>query len=134
MVSSSRSVLPTVTDQASAMTLSSASTSFSSALSELRSAADRAKEACGSVLELDAATDIVTTLREETYHLQQAIERGQLRPLPGDIVSITFPPLPTFTFAVSVGDLGLTTTIIFINTFMENCIWVSTNKFKRMQS
>lgn len=42
------------------------------------------------------------------------------------------PPLPTFTF--SVGDLGLTTTIIFINTFMENCIWVSTNKFKQMQS
>lgn len=106
MVSSSRSVLPTVTDQASAMTLSSASTSFSSALSELRSAADRAKEACGSVLELDAATDIVTTLWEETYHLQQAIERGQLRPLPGDIVSLTFDHslsvFKSFTFAVSV--------------------------------
>lgn len=49
-------------------------------------AADRAKDACGSVLELDAATDIVTNLREETVQLQYAAERGQLRPLPGDMV------------------------------------------------
>ncbi|XP_046684218.1 talin-1 isoform X2 [Homalodisca vitripennis] len=86
VVSSCRGVLPTVTDQSAALQLSGASASLSTALGELRTAADRAKEACGSVLELDAATDMVTSLREETIQLQHAAERGQLRPLPGDMV------------------------------------------------
>lgn len=80
-------MIPTVTDQSAALQLSGASTALSSALSELRSAADRAREACGSALELDAATDIVTCLREEVIQIQHAAERGQLRPLPGDVVS-----------------------------------------------
>lgn len=87
VVSSCRGVIPTVTDQSAALQLSGASTALSSALNELRSAADRAREACGSVLELDAATDIVTSLREEIIQIQHTVERGQLRPLPGDIVS-----------------------------------------------
>lgn len=86
VVSSCRGVLPTVSDQSAALQLSGASTTFSAALSELRTAADRAKEACGSVLELDAASDIVANLRDETIQLQYAAERGQLRHLPGDMV------------------------------------------------
>jgi len=89
VVSSCRGVLPTVTDQSSSLQLSNASTQFSTALGELRTAADRAKEACGSGLELDAATDILTSLKEETVQLLRAAERGQLRPLPGDSVDST---------------------------------------------
>ncbi|XP_054280659.1 talin-2 isoform X2 [Macrosteles quadrilineatus] len=89
VVSSCRAVVPTVKDQAAVMQLSDSSTALGTALSELRSAADRAKDACGSVLELDAATDIVTSLKDETVQLLHAAERGQLRPLPGDTVDST---------------------------------------------
>lgn len=88
VVSCCRSVLPTVSDQAAALQLGGASQSLSAALGELRAAAGRAREACGASLELDAAVDAVSTLKEELVQIQLAAEEGQLRPLPGETVGI----------------------------------------------
>uniref|UniRef100_A0A1B6BY27 FERM domain-containing protein n=1 Tax=Clastoptera arizonana TaxID=38151 RepID=A0A1B6BY27_9HEMI len=84
-VSSCRSVIPTVSDQAAALQLGGASQSLGAALGELRAAAGRAREACGAALELDAAADTVSSLREEFIEIQHVAEKGQLRPLPGDV-------------------------------------------------
>lgn len=88
VVSCCRSVLPTVADQAAQLQLGGASQSLGAALGELRAAAGRAREACGASLELDAAVDTVSTLKEELVQIQQAAEKGQLRPLPGETVEL----------------------------------------------
>ncbi|XP_049847483.1 talin-1 isoform X1 [Schistocerca gregaria] len=79
-VQSARTVLPTVTDQASARQLSTASNQLGAALADLRSAVGRAREACG-VLELESAAEVIRNLKMELQAFQRATE---LRPLPGE--------------------------------------------------
>lgn len=76
-------------DQSSAMALSQSSQQLSSSLSDLRSAATRAREACGPGLELDSAEKLIAELREELAAFEKAAQQAQLRPLPGDTVSVT---------------------------------------------
>lgn len=83
VVQSARAVLPTVSDQSAAMQLNGSSQSLSSALGDLRSAADRAREACSGA-ELEAASDLIRSLQAELQAFRRASERSELRPLPGE--------------------------------------------------
>uniref|UniRef100_A0A8B9RKX6 Talin 2b n=1 Tax=Astyanax mexicanus TaxID=7994 RepID=A0A8B9RKX6_ASTMX len=86
MVTSSKSAIPTVTDQAAAMQLSQCAKNLATCLAELRTAAQKAHEACGP-LEIDSALNAVQTLKNELQDAKMAAFDGQLKPLPGDSVS-----------------------------------------------
>jgi talin len=83
VVQSARAVLPTVADQSSALQLSSSSQQLGTALGDLRSALGRAREVC-SGLELDSASELIRSLKAEL----EAFHRAELRPLPGETVSV----------------------------------------------
>lgn len=83
VVKAARAVLPTVTDQATAMQLNNNAQQLGSALADLRSAVTRAREAHGG-LELDAAEELITSLKIELTEFYHAVEVSSLRPLPGE--------------------------------------------------
>ncbi|KAG7189022.1 hypothetical protein KM043_008615 [Ampulex compressa] len=83
VVKAARAVLPTVTDQASAMQLNNTSQQLGSSLADLRSAVTRAREACGG-LELDAAEELINSLKDELGEFYRAVEAASLRPLPDE--------------------------------------------------
>ncbi|XP_043467434.1 talin-1 isoform X2 [Leptopilina heterotoma] len=88
VVKAARAVLPTVTDQSSAMQLNNSSQQLGTSLGDLRSAVTRAREACGG-LELDAAEELIITLKEELVEFYKAVETTSLRPLPGETTEST---------------------------------------------
>ncbi|KAL7858184.1 hypothetical protein AOLI_G00182860 [Acnodon oligacanthus] len=83
MVTSAKSAVPTVTDQAAAMQLGQCAKNLATCLAELRTAAQKAHEACGP-LEIDSALSAVQTLKNELQDAKMAALDGQLKPLPGD--------------------------------------------------
>ncbi|XP_062847949.1 talin-2 [Trichomycterus rosablanca] len=83
MVTSAKSTVPTVTDQAAAMQLGQCAKNLATCLAELRTAAQKAHEACGP-LEIDSALNTVLTLKNELQDAKMATLDGQLKPLPGD--------------------------------------------------
>lgn len=83
VIQSSRTVLPTITDQASLRQVSVTSQQLSSSLTDLREALQRAKTACHG-LGLEAASNLINDLRIELEEFQRAVEVHQLRPLPGE--------------------------------------------------
>jgi talin len=88
VVQSARAVLPTVSDQASALQLTTSSQQLGTALGDLRSSLNRAREVCTG-LELDSASELIRSLQAELEAFQRAAERAELRPLPGETVSVT---------------------------------------------
>uniref|UniRef100_A0A671NUD1 Talin-2-like n=1 Tax=Sinocyclocheilus anshuiensis TaxID=1608454 RepID=A0A671NUD1_9TELE len=82
MVTSSKAAVPTVTDQAAAMQLGQCAKNLATCLAELRTAAQKAHEACGP-LEIDSALSAVQTLKSELQDAKMATLEGQLKPLPG---------------------------------------------------
>ncbi|KAL0113705.1 hypothetical protein PUN28_012676 [Cardiocondyla obscurior] len=88
VVKAARAVLPTVTDQASAMQLNNTSQQLGSSLADLRSAVTRAREACGG-LELDAAEELINSLKDELGEFYRAVESASLRPLPEETTEST---------------------------------------------
>ncbi|XP_039305998.1 talin-1 isoform X2 [Solenopsis invicta] len=88
VVKAIRAVLPTVTDQASAMQLNNTSQQLGSSLADLRSAVTRAREACGG-LELDAAEELINSLKDEIGEFYRAVEAASLRPLPEETTEST---------------------------------------------
>ncbi|KAL6268430.1 hypothetical protein P5V15_001566 [Pogonomyrmex californicus] len=88
VVKTARAVLPTVTDQASAMQLNNTSQQLGSSLADLRSAVTRAREACGG-LELDAAEELINSLKDELGEFYRAVEAASLRPLPEETTEST---------------------------------------------
>ncbi|XP_039551194.1 talin-2 isoform X2 [Pimephales promelas] len=82
MVSSAKAAVPTVTDQAAAMQLGQCAKNLATCLAELRTAAQKAHEACGP-LEIDSALNAVQTLKSELQDAKMATLEGQLKPLPG---------------------------------------------------
>lgn len=82
-VQSSRSVLPTLSDQAITERLSITSQQFNSDLSELRDALTRAKPACQG-LGFQAASQLIDSLQDELREFEKALQMHALRPLPGD--------------------------------------------------
>ncbi|XP_058854602.1 talin-2 [Acipenser ruthenus] len=83
MVTSAKSAVPTVTDQAAAMQLGQCAKNLATSLAELRSAAQQAHEACGP-MEIDSALTAVQTLKNELQDAKMAAAEGQLKPLPGE--------------------------------------------------
>lgn len=87
MVQSARAVLPTVSDQSSALQLNTSSQQLGAALDDLRTALNRARGVCTG-LELDSASELIRSLQVELEAFQRSAERAELRPLPGETVSV----------------------------------------------
>ncbi|XP_063053777.1 talin-2 [Engraulis encrasicolus] len=83
MVSSAKSAVPTVSEQAAAMQLGQCAKNLATCLAELRTAAQKAHEACGP-LEIDSALNTVQTLKNELLDAKKSALEGQLKPLPGE--------------------------------------------------
>ncbi|KAF6352595.1 talin 2 [Rhinolophus ferrumequinum] len=83
MVSSAKAAVPTVSDQAAAMQLSQCAKNLATSLAELRTASQKAHEACGP-MEIDSALSTVQTLKNELQDAKMAAIESQLKPLPGE--------------------------------------------------
>ncbi|XP_059205203.1 talin-2a [Centropristis striata] len=83
MVTSAKSSVPTVMDQAAAMQLGQCAKNLATCLAELRTSAQKAHEACGP-MEIDSALTAIQTLRSELQDAKQAAVNTQLKPLPGE--------------------------------------------------
>uniref|UniRef100_A0AAQ5X2Y0 I/LWEQ domain-containing protein n=1 Tax=Amphiprion ocellaris TaxID=80972 RepID=A0AAQ5X2Y0_AMPOC len=83
MVASAKSAVPTVADQAAAMQLGQCAKNLATCLAELRTATQKAHEACGP-LEIDSALKTVQTLKSELQDAKMSVIDGQLKPLPGE--------------------------------------------------
>ncbi|KAM8860388.1 talin-2 isoform 5-T5 [Synchiropus picturatus] len=83
MVASAKSAVPTVTDQAAAMQLGQCAKNLATCLAELRTATQKAHEACGP-LEIDSALKTVQTLKSELQDAKMSVIDSQLKPLPGE--------------------------------------------------
>ncbi|XP_018408306.1 PREDICTED: talin-2 [Nanorana parkeri] len=83
MVASAKAAVPTVADQAAAMQLGQCAKNLATSLAELRTAAQKAHEACGP-MEIDSALNAVQTLKNELQDAKMAATDSQLKPLPGE--------------------------------------------------
>lgn len=84
MVTSARSIIPTVTDGSTSLQLSKTSQALGSSLAELRAASGRARDACGAALEIQAALENIQSIQSEV----KGMTKGGVRLLPGETVSI----------------------------------------------
>ncbi|XP_049628847.1 talin-1 isoform X1 [Suncus etruscus] len=100
MVAAAKASVPTIQDQASAMQLSQCAKNLSTALAELRTAAQKAQEACGP-LEMDSALSVVQNLERDLQEAKAAARDGKLKPLPGETMEKCAQDLGTSTKAVS---------------------------------
>uniref|UniRef100_A0A6I8NYI4 Talin 1 n=1 Tax=Ornithorhynchus anatinus TaxID=9258 RepID=A0A6I8NYI4_ORNAN len=87
MVAAAKASVPTVQDQASAMQLSQCAKNLGTALAELRTAAQKAQEACGP-LEMDSALSLVQSLERDLQEVKAAARDAKLKPLPGETVKL----------------------------------------------
>lgn len=83
LVANSKAALPTIGDPITATQLANFAKSTASSLGDLRDAADKAAEACGT-LEIDSALDAVSSLGRDLEAYEKSAEEGKLLPLPGD--------------------------------------------------
>ncbi|XP_070547100.1 talin-1-like isoform X3 [Ptychodera flava] len=83
MIIATKAAVPTIGDQASALQLGNNAKQLATILSELRTAANKAQEACGS-LELDSALDTIRALDNELGEIKKSSQEGKLLPLPGE--------------------------------------------------
>ncbi|TKC47779.1 hypothetical protein EI555_005057 [Monodon monoceros] len=100
MVAAAKASVPTVQDQASAMQLSQCAKNLGTALAELRTAAQKAQEACGP-LEMDSALSVVQNLERDLQEVKAAARDGKLKPLPGETMEKCAQDLGNSTKAVS---------------------------------
>ncbi|NXY89658.1 TLN1 protein, partial [Alcedo cyanopectus] len=100
MVAAAKATVPTITDQASAMQLSQCAKNLAAALAELRTAAQKAQEACGP-LEIDSALGLVQSLEKDLQEAKAAAREGKLKPLPGETMEKCSQDLGNSTKAVS---------------------------------
>ncbi|NWY70672.1 TLN1 protein, partial [Erithacus rubecula] len=100
MVAAAKATVPTIADQASAMQLSQCAKNLAAALAELRTAAQKAQEACGP-LEIDSALGLVQSLERDLQEAKAAARDGKLKPLPGETMEKCAQDLGNSTKAVS---------------------------------
>uniref|UniRef100_A0A8C0XQC8 Talin-1 n=1 Tax=Castor canadensis TaxID=51338 RepID=A0A8C0XQC8_CASCN len=100
MVAAAKASVPTIQDQASAMQLSQCAKNLGTALAELRTAAQKAQEACGP-LEMDSALSVVQNLERDLQEVKAAAQDGKLKPLPGETMEKCAQDLGNSTKAVS---------------------------------
>ncbi|XP_014254779.1 talin-1 isoform X2 [Cimex lectularius] len=82
LVTSARSILPTVTDPSTSLQLSNTSKNLGAAVAELRACALRANDACGSALEIQAAQDSIKKIQYVVQELMSSPNKQRL--LPGE--------------------------------------------------
>lgn len=94
---SSLSVVPTLSDQASALQLSHSSQQLATSLNDLRSALDKAKEVCDGFggEAFTSSSQLITSLKGELDAFYKAAMRNELHPLPGETVRKFLIPLIT---------------------------------------
>ncbi|XP_042303806.1 talin-1 [Sceloporus undulatus] len=100
MVAAAKATVPTIADQASAMQLSQCAKNLAGALAELRTAAQKAQEACGP-LEINSALSLVQSLERDLQEAKTASREGKLKPLPGETMEKCAQDLGNSTKAVS---------------------------------
>ncbi|XP_030623059.1 talin-1 [Chanos chanos] len=100
MVTAAKATVPTISDQASAMQLSQCAKNLASALAELRTAAQKAQEACGP-LEIDNALTVIRGLEKDMQEAKASAGEGKLKPLPGETLEKCSQDLGSNTKAVS---------------------------------
>ncbi len=83
LISASRAAIPTVEDKAAALQLANCTKNMASALTDLRSAANKAQEACGAH-EIDNALDIIKALEDHLEEIRRTADTNKLLPLPGE--------------------------------------------------
>ncbi|XP_013858220.1 talin-1 isoform X2 [Austrofundulus limnaeus] len=102
MVTACKATVPTITDQASAMQLSQCAKNLASALAELRTASQKAQDACGQ-LEIDNALNMVRDLEKDIQEAKASAQEGKLKPLPGETLEKCSQDLGMSTKAVTSG-------------------------------
>ncbi|XP_014862707.1 PREDICTED: talin-1 isoform X2 [Poecilia mexicana] len=102
MVTACKATVPTINDQASAMQLSQCAKNLASALAELRTASQKAQDACGQ-LEIDNALNMVRDLEKNIQDAKASAQAGKLKPLPGETLEKCSQELGTSTKAVTSG-------------------------------
>ncbi|KAM3910355.1 LOW QUALITY PROTEIN: talin-1-like [Leptodactylus fuscus] len=95
-----KAAVPTVSDPASAMQLGQCTKNLATALAELRTAAQKAQEACGP-LEIDSALNLIRSLEQDLQEAKAAAREGKLQPLPGETMEKCSQDLGSSTKAVS---------------------------------
>uniref|UniRef100_A0A8C7SM09 Talin 1 n=1 Tax=Oncorhynchus mykiss TaxID=8022 RepID=A0A8C7SM09_ONCMY len=100
MVTAAKATVPTIGDQASAMQLSQCAKNLATALAELRTAAQKAQEACGP-LEIDNALTVVRGLEKDMVEAKASAGDGKLKPLPGETLEKCSQDVGNSTKAVS---------------------------------
>ncbi|KAJ3605813.1 hypothetical protein NHX12_027857 [Muraenolepis orangiensis] len=100
MATSAKATVPTIGEQASAMQLSQCAKNLASALAELRTAAQKAQEACGP-LEIDNALSMIRGLEKDLQEAKASAAAGRLKPLPGETLEKCSQDLVTSTKSVS---------------------------------
>ncbi|KAM4707766.1 talin-1 isoform 1-T1 [Discoglossus pictus] len=100
LVSAGKAAVPTVSDPASAMQLGQCTKNLASALADLRTAAQKAQEACGP-LEIDSALNLIRSLEQDLQEARVAAREGKLKPLPGETMEKSVQDLGSSTKAVS---------------------------------
>ncbi|XP_048581539.1 talin-like isoform X2 [Nematostella vectensis] len=83
LVAFSKAALPTIDEPMYASQLGNFSKSTAASLNELRNAAEKAAEACGT-LEVDSALKRLKALDDDLKAVERAAEEGELVPLPGE--------------------------------------------------
>ncbi len=106
VASSARNLQPSVRDHASGQHLSKCSISLTHSIHELRSAAQRARDACGGN-ELESALEAVKNLRSVLSDTKRAADEGTLRPLPGETEDGCFKQLGSTSNGVDVAMVQL---------------------------
>uniref|UniRef100_A0A6Q2YDC6 Talin 1 n=1 Tax=Esox lucius TaxID=8010 RepID=A0A6Q2YDC6_ESOLU len=100
MVTAAKATVPTISDQASAMQLSQCAKNLATALAELRTASQKAQEACGP-LEIDNALTVIRGLEKDMTEAKASAADGKLRPLPGETLEKCSQDVGNSTKAVS---------------------------------
>lgn len=80
---STRSALPTVSNQASQLQLSNSSKQMDNALRELRACIGKAHQVCGA-LEIEASADLIDSLQQELDEFKNSAHSYSLKPMPGE--------------------------------------------------
>ena len=83
LAGSTRSALPTVSDQSASLQLANASRQMENALKDLKVCVGRAQQVCGS-LEIEVTADVIDELRRELEEFRVAADAFDLKPLPGE--------------------------------------------------
>ncbi|XP_072269736.1 talin-1 isoform X2 [Pyxicephalus adspersus] len=100
LVAAGKAAVPTISDPASAMQLGQCTKTLAAALAELRTAAQKAQEACGP-LEIDSALNLIRSLEQDLQEAKAAAREGKLQPLPGETMEKCSQDLGSSTKAVS---------------------------------